>query len=514
MKHWPVALVALLAFVFPFALGCDNDSVMPDSGPVAATPERTAGGVPTLTLYAMSECPFGVPAEFVVHKVKQVLGDKLNVRLVFIVGQTANGELTSLHGPTEVEKDMIQACVGKLAPAKQLDFTVQMNQGGQDWQTLAGQMGIDASAVQTCLTDGNGKQLLLADLQETEKLGVNASPTIIINDARYSGGMNSREIFDAACNAYAEGEKPPVCDQPPEILSRSDGSGAGSCGPKPAEQPLPEEMIEKSEFVHTVVYDANAIDQSRIDEVLKQTLRIYPNAKVEKVDAGSRAGKKLVEQYELTLLPAFIFPKKIETFKNFQHMERYLKKIKDIYLLDPKIGGNVQTQRERKPKTVDIFYSPFSTKAMRVLLDVHDLLTRPDMQALKVTINLRPYGMFEAGMLITQMGPPELEEMQRVLTVVQLAPDKIWQYIKLRYENPASSWWEDYITQIGLDPAAVKKLAQSDEIKKQLEANSHMAADFSIADEIVFVIENRELARLEGKDQFRKMLESLGTRNQ
>ncbi len=514
----PSSVLLLVALLVLGACNKNDKSVMPDSGGVTPTegpaPAKTSPTVPgdsaKLSLYVMSECPYGTPAEKVVQTVRQVLKNRLSVRLVFIVSQEASGEFSSLHGPTEIDKDIVQACVGKLAADKQLDFVVQMNEAG-DWKKAAAAMQLDSAAIEQC-TANDGKALLAEHFRETETLKVTSSPTIILNGGPYHGGMNSRDIFDAVCATFASGDAPAECAAPPETLSRTDGQASGSCGAEPEEQPLPPDAVDNTVFDHTVLYDPQALSTDRVDEVIKQTLRIFPKANVKKIDYSSREGKKIADKYQIKQLPAFLFPASLANLKNYKLMERYLKKLDDAYLLDPAIGANLFIARERQPRTVDVFFSPFSTKAMRVLLDVNDLLTRPEIQALKITINLRPYALIDAGQLSAKMGPPEVEEMMRELAVMKTAPNKIWDYIKVRYDNPLSSWWEDYITKVGLDAGQIKKLAQSDAIRQMLMDNSRLAEEVGAVEEIVLLFENRELARVEGKEQFRAMLMKLAKR--
>ena len=373
---WLPVLIALIVVG-----GCKKtETVMPESSsvtpPPAANPPKAVsptapGDSAKLSLYVMSECPYGTPAEKVVQTVRKVLKNRLAVRIVFIIGQEAGGELSSLHGPTEVEKDKIQACVGKLAADKQLDFIVRMNDLQGDWKKAAAEFNLDPSAIDQCVNT-EAKQLLLAQFQETQTLKVDASPTFILNGGSYSGGSNSRDVFDAACATFAPGDAPPECASPPDTLSRTDGHAAGSCGGNASEPPMPPEAVDNTVFEHTIVWDPNALSTDRMDEVLAQTRKIFPKMQIKKIDANSREGKKLVEKYKLTQLPAYLFPGAMSGYKNFKMMERYLKKVDDAYVLDPGIGGNIFVARERKPKVVDIFYSPFSAKAMRVLLDVHD----------------------------------------------------------------------------------------------------------------------------------------------
>jgi hypothetical protein len=453
----------------------------------------------------MSECPYGIPAEKVVHKVAEALGPALQTRLAFIVSEEADGKLHSMHGPAELQKDMVHVCVGGLAPDKQLAFVVRHNESKQEWQAVAKEMGLDGAAINQCVTDGAAERILREQLAETTKLNITASPTLHINGRAYQGATNSRELFDAVCEAMGAG-KPAVCANPPDAISRTDGAASGSCGGKAGLPPLPPEMVDSTPFTHTVVYAADALDQSRMDDVLAQTLQLYPKAKVVKVEARSAEGQKLIKQYGLAELPAYIFPADIMARKNIQHMQRLLQKAGDGYILSPHVGGTYFLSRPRQAKTIDAFFTAFSPKALRLLLDLQDELARPELKALGLKINLRPFALVENGQIAAAGGPPEVEEMLRELAVQEVAPPKLWDYLRARAENPASSWWEDYVTKAGLDPAAIKRAANGDKTAKELADNSNLALDLGISDEIAFLIENREVARFADKEALKTAL--------
>ncbi|HPM77580.1 MAG TPA: hypothetical protein PK961_10845 [bacterium] len=520
-----LALPLLLLLLLLTVAGCQKDSVMPDSESVKPKPlgddaapvvETPAGQPARVTLYAMSECPYGVPAEKVLFDVKQSLGEKMTARLAFIVEREEGGGLTSLHGPTEVEKDMIQACVGRVAPDKQLTFVVEMNQRAkQPWTEIAAGLQVDAAAVDACLQDGTGIDLLLKDMEETVSLQINSSPTIMLNDRKYTGGRDSRDLFDAVCATFSKADRPAVCDAPPDFLSRTDPTGSGSCATDKAaaeEEPLPEEYVAREPFNHPVIYDPQALDAARVEEVIDQTKKVYPMVNVQRIKYDADEGRKMISRYEIKTLPAFLFPEKIETFGNFEQMKNYLVKVKDMYVLDPKFGSSIFLDRQPIRKQIDIYYMPYSDKAVRVLLDINDLAGRPDVQAMNVTIKLHPYALIEEGGMYSRIGATEIEEMLRQMAIIQTDAAKIWPYLVGRYDRLSSSWWEDFIVKVGLDPQKIKQLAQSEEMEKQLLAVSTEAAQISAGEEIIFLFENREKSRIEGKDQFKEALFTIGNR--
>jgi hypothetical protein len=490
--------------------GCGEKTKNPAAAPAApgaAAKPAPSGGAASLTLYVMSDCPFGIPAEKVLAKVAPYFPGQLAARLAFIVNQEPNGALHSLHGDKELQKDMVHACVGQIAPAKQLEFVVRQNESGKDWPAVAKDLAIDGAEIEKCVKDGAAEKLLRADLAETTKLNVTASPTIILNEQTYQGGVNSRELFDAVCAALGP-KKPAVCAAAPDTLSRTDGSASGSCGKRA--NTVPPELVDDTPVTQTVVYSESALDKSRMEMVLAQNKQLYPNIKIVKVEFSTPEGRKLVEKYHIDRLPAYLFPGDLQARKNFQVLSAHLTKVDDAYLLNPRIAANIFLDRPLAAKTLDVFFTPYSPRAMRMLLDVHDVLELPEFKGLGLQVRLRPYAPVENGQIAAPGGPPELEEMLRVIAVLDLQPRKIWDYLKARGENPASTWWEDYASKAGLDPAALKKAALGDKAAKEVADNSNLAAEFSLADDFALVVDNREIIRPESKDDLKAMLKNIG----
>ena len=88
----------------------------PDDPEVAAEVEafeRRAAALARvrLDLYGMGECPYCSEAEQEIHEVVRALGDRVDVRFYYVVGEDAQGGLVSLHGPDEVAEDLRQIAV-------------------------------------------------------------------------------------------------------------------------------------------------------------------------------------------------------------------------------------------------------------------------------------------------------------------------------------------------------------------------------------------------------------------
>src|SRR5580765_1806807 len=78
----------------------------------SAAKSEAKGSAPTLEMYVMSQCPYGVQVVNAVAPVKQQLGDAFNLKIGYIGSGTA-GNFQSLHGPGEVKGDIAQLCATK-----------------------------------------------------------------------------------------------------------------------------------------------------------------------------------------------------------------------------------------------------------------------------------------------------------------------------------------------------------------------------------------------------------------
>src|SRR5262249_48045982 len=142
--------------------------------------------------------------------VKEQLGDGLNLKVGYIGGGTA-GNFQSLHGPGEVKGDIAQLCAAKYAPDKYLKMIVCQNKNPRavdtNWKDCAGEVGIDATKLEGCITGDEGNQLLSASFNEATAKNAQGSPTMILNGKPYQGGRKSRDFLKAACDTMA-GDKP------------------------------------------------------------------------------------------------------------------------------------------------------------------------------------------------------------------------------------------------------------------------------------------------------------------
>jgi hypothetical protein len=156
--------------------------------------------VPTVDLFVMSYCPYGLQMERGILPVVETLGSKIKFNLKF-VGYT-------LHGQKEVDENVNQYCIEKLQPAK-LDAYLKCfwkNSSGAS-ATCMKSVGINTAQIATCVTSANTQfspteKDFSINGDEAAKFGVQGSPTLVVNGTTVSSGRDSASILKAVCSGF------------------------------------------------------------------------------------------------------------------------------------------------------------------------------------------------------------------------------------------------------------------------------------------------------------------------
>lgn len=527
MKITNVLVITMLALLL--ISGCDFGSkpntqtaeppaTIPKATPPPQAPKPTpsgADGKVKVELWVMSECPYGTVAEGSLLKVRDALGAQMDLSVHFVLEFTSDGKLASMHGESELEKDMVQACVGVVAPGKMLDFIVAQNGGKDPWRKVAAGMGLDVGAIEKCLADGTGQGLLMADAKQGKQRGIDASPMVFFNGEEYKGMRSSRQMFDTICKALGQGGSA-VCAEPPATLSKTDAlSMSGSCSGDGGSDKGIDKMVDNEfAFTHTVVFDPEAVSSS-LDRILESTSLVFPKATIEKLESTSPKGRETIARYGITWLPAYLFPANITEASNYKPLSQVVVKTPkgDAYMLDPQqAGATVNLKRKRIPRQVMIYYTPFEKGVMKAILNLNSLKSKPEYEASGTSLKIvyipraqvNDKGEFPPDVVI-----PIVEELARQQAILEISTDKFFRYLQGRLANPMSSYWEDFVSHAGLEPELVKKIATSNRLLNLLRANSAEALTLMGTANSFGLLENREIFDFRDPNTAKKALAKL-----
>lgn len=150
-------------------------------------------GKPTLELFVMSYCPFGIQAEEKIIPIVKQFGDKIDFKLRFIAHekQTPSPKditpFTSLHGYPEVAENIRQLLIAQEFPNQYLDYVLCRGKKlDQSWEVCAEKLGIDVSKIQSLFDAPEiSEQLFRENIKRATELGINASPTILLDNHQF-----------------------------------------------------------------------------------------------------------------------------------------------------------------------------------------------------------------------------------------------------------------------------------------------------------------------------------------
>ncbi len=213
--------------------------------PAAQPPQEDAiakTDKPSVELFVMCFCPYGVKAENNILPIIELFGDKIDFKVKFIVnvkGNTIN-DVQSLHGIDEAKEDARQVIIMKYYPDKFYSYLKDMNNDcysvAQDgakldecWKKAAQKLGFDIKKIETAAYGEEGINLLKQNEADADKYGVSGSPTLVINGVKssaiYSGTAATQQ---AICSAF---NTAPVSECGTEVTV------TGTATADPSEQP-------------------------------------------------------------------------------------------------------------------------------------------------------------------------------------------------------------------------------------------------------------------------------------
>lgn len=336
-SHLKLALIALCILIFGFLAVKFVPGILRSI---------IGGGYGTvdIELYVMSQCPYGVQFENALKPVYDKLGDSINLRIDYIARETSPGVFSSLHGQPEVEGDIIQLCAAKYYPDKYYDFIECQNKGYHDLggsvESCSREAGIDASKITKCSEGDEGKSLLSESIKNANNAGATGSPTVIISGQDYGGARDSETLMRVLCNKL---NNHPACKDVVECAADSECMQEGKIGKcqNPGQDNAKCIFLEPVKFEMIVLNDEKcaSCDTSRMRETLKG---LFLGINERLVDVSSEEGKRLVEELNIVVVPAYIFESKItetDSWKTNSRLRPAFEQTGDYYKLSDSVTG-------------------------------------------------------------------------------------------------------------------------------------------------------------------------------
>ncbi len=204
---------------------CDDETC---SGSLGCRPEKQR----RLELYAMSQCPFAGSVFTAMKTVVEHFGrqrSKIDFRVNYIGNVDDDGELRSMHGPSEVAENIRQLCVQEHFSADYafVDYLAcrGANYRSDDWEPCV-TSPLDPDVIRRCAEGDEGPRLLRESYERAEGLEMTSSPAWLLNNRVTMRGRTPPAIVAAFC----EHNPQPECEQPVPDPPRDVPASAGGCG--------------------------------------------------------------------------------------------------------------------------------------------------------------------------------------------------------------------------------------------------------------------------------------------
>lgn len=212
-QEMPVYVSLNGKLIFPNGIEVDASDINVDTTGDIPKQDKSAAN-----LFVMSFCPYGNQAEEIMIDVVDLLGNKADIQLHYVIYGNYNGggssycldkenKYCSMHGIQELNQGVRELCVQKYQQDKFWNFIKQINASctAQNvdtcWTGVASKTGVDVNKIKTCQTD-EAIALLKEEVALGEKYGIGGSPQLIINDKEYSGARSAEGYKAAICSGF------------------------------------------------------------------------------------------------------------------------------------------------------------------------------------------------------------------------------------------------------------------------------------------------------------------------
>ena len=445
----------------------------------------------TVEFFVMSQCPFAAQVEQGIAPVLEKFGPAIDFRLEF-VGQDRDGVLSSMHGPSEIIGNKIQACVQKQRPASLLAMLGCMNQDmrsiPEGWDACAERLGLDVDQLAECFRGELGDRLLRASFKRAVEQGAMGSPTMFIAGRIYNGPRTEVAFSRAVCAAWA-GKKPDACALVPE----------------PARVPV------------TMLSDSRCPDCNE-STWRKQLSSMFPGAVFTDLDFETEAGGALYAALGHLPLPLLVFGPEVEKAEEFPRIERHLLVDGDRRILllgqwDPTLeicdngkddtgDGKADCEdeackarlicRPAVPGKLEVYVMsqcPYGVLALNAMRGVLGKLG----QGLKFEIH---YIVDERdGEFAALHGPPEVAENIRQLCARDLYPEnkRYLDFIWCRNADIRSDDWKSCAKGNGMDPDKLAACSEGERGRSLLSEDIKLAQGAAIGASPTWLANNKHL---------------------
>lgn len=480
----------------------DDDAVLKIiQPPSAGMPDgKSASAKPTVfDLYIMSQCPYGLNAlrELIAFS-SSFPGVEWHLGFIGTVG--ADSSLSSLHGNKEVDDEMLWLAVQTLYPQQWQGFLRERGQNPKmTSESSLLKLRISPASLRQWMRQ-NGRAELAMHYARSSRLGITASPTLLVNNAPVEMEITKPRLAKTVCG-NARGPFP-YCDSVPECIDNSDCRKKGMDG-------VCEQLSGKAHcrftrslpFSFTVLMPDSATAHPET-EVIGTTKDLFEGAVIETVSVASKRGKQLLLDFAPNSLPLYVFDTKVSQTVNFSKIEAGLEPAKNAYVFK---NGYVKSsyffKRPLSPGICDVFIDPLFS-------GVRDALAIALAKRDNVRVRVRPIIFIHPdSSKLSSEDQLRRDEAERWLLLDEKYSAEYGAYLSAYLRKNASSYWFLTMKELGINVDDFVKNIKSG--PERLVRHWVLLSELGIAGPVEVLINNREVAPVKSPKDLGDVLERI-----
>jgi hypothetical protein len=454
---------------------------------------------PVFDLYIMSLCQYGCAA---LSELTDFLGSFPSVQWsVWFIGSTfIDSSATSLHGQAEVDDEKLWLAVQSLYPDRWFQFL--RNRSAHDrprTDAIIRDMGLDFSKISAWAAK-KGAAELRRHYQRSMRMGINASPTLLINNTVFQENITRFRLSKFTCGHAL---KPPSsCDSLPECETSEDCTSPGKTGTcvSHGDKRAKCEFKDAPRFTLTVVTPDSALFHTEY-EVFSRLKTDFPGMVIDTVKTGSPRGSAIVKEYSPVFLPWFLFDTTIRAMANYPSVAEGLVSYKSkLVFRDGMFKPSYFYKRKLMPGTIELHVDPVfpgSIDALRIAMPqggkavriMPALFASPDSSGLSAEDKMRN------------------EEALRWLVLQKYYPAKFAGYLSLFCSRKDMSYWFTDCKSIGIN---------IDEFVETVRKNAALLSAYwketgplGMKEPVELLIANREVVSVKNPRQLAEILQKV-----
>lgn len=331
-----------------------------------------------LELFVMLDCPYGIDAEHILLPLAMDFPDKIDLKIRFLSDvrnenpsdpeaiQCLASPESGLDIPAMEPKSSslaqqlrIQILIREYLPERFGDYlSLWLRGGGEiDWREIARGIGIAPEMIEAWLQAGEAEELLAADIARGVELGIDASPTLLIEGREYDGILQSSQLPRSLCEALELDSEfcrdlprcfsDPDCPQP-LTYCQNGGTREAKCVPRP-DTPV------------TLTVLSDRLCQTCVSPLILDSARyLLPRLSVQTIEIESASGESLARALEADRLPVYLFDFRIrDASPVFEKLKPILMQTDFGYVVDPSIHERpLFCKRPLEQDALDLWFHP------------------------------------------------------------------------------------------------------------------------------------------------------------